>query len=507
MKIFFSLLLAIGLLQSTLCAQTYHKTFGGNNSEDYAQDIIQLEDGGFAISGTTEDGLFLLRLNSEEDTVWIKKYFAEEELAGAWVKRTPDNGFILVGHEEIVDFIAKDIVLLRLDENGTILWSRRYGSLSDDKDSAVGVLIADDGFYVAGEIESSPSHSNSMLLKLDTNGEIVWSKEFGWGGDDNIRGLISSSDGGCIAMGFTDSFGVKSILLTKWSADGELEWAGTFNNGQDCHGYGISATSEGYMISGATGSTSGLGYTFNGLLIHLNASFEVIWAKEYSGPFYDALASTIELESGEYVCLGFAGNEGGFGNAFLMQTNSAGEFEWSRKYADVSYNAGRGLVELADGYLIVGGENASDGEIFLVRTDLNGASNCNEVVFEPLEDETTMNITLISAEPFESMASIAMDIETQNGTDINVICETIDVNETTAKLVGVYPNPFAETFALKGTTRGGSIVLYDMTGKSVLSQTSTEGSTAINTTGFVNGMYVVSYSNETGISNILVAKD
>jgi hypothetical protein len=507
MKIFFPLLLAISSLHSTLSAQTYHKTFGGSTSDDYAQEIIHLEDGGFAISGTTEGGLFLLRLDSEEDTVWIKKYFAEEEMAGAWVKRTPDNGFILVGHEEFTGFGPEDMVLIKLDENGTILWSRRYGSMSDDKDYAAGVLIAEDGFYIAGEIESSPSQSNSVLMKLDTNGEMVWNHEFGWGSDDNIRALISSPDGGCIAMGFTDSFGLFSILLTKWSADGNLDWAGTYSNGQVCHGYGINATSEGYIISGACGSSGGLGNTFDALLIKLNESFEVIWAKEYSGPFYDGLASAIELESGEYVSLGYTSSTGDYGNTFLMQTNSAGEFAWSRKYVDVSYSVGRSLVELADGYLVVGGEGTSDSEVFMVRTDLNGVSNCSDVVFEPAVSETNMNITLISTEPFESMATIAMDLETESGTDINVICETIEVIETTAMPEGVYPNPFQETFTLNGTKRGGSIILYDMTGKSVLSQTSTERSTAINTSGLVSGMYMVSYSNANEISNILVAKD
>lgn len=63
------------------------RTFGGSDN-DYAYDIQQTSDGGYIIAGYTysfgSGGAYLIKLNSEGDTVWTRVYDEYGEVGFYW---------------------------------------------------------------------------------------------------------------------------------------------------------------------------------------------------------------------------------------------------------------------------------------------------------------------------------------------------------------------------------------------------------------------------------------
>ncbi|MFA7374476.1 MAG: hypothetical protein WCZ26_03605, partial [Methanothrix soehngenii] len=108
---------------------------------------------------------------------------------GAWsVQETNDGGYVLVGHTATRGE-GSDLWLVRVDPDGNPLWSRIMGGSGED----VGYFVretADSGYIVAGSTNSfGLGEERLWLIRMDGNGSLLWDKTFG--------GFVhSSGDGG-----------------------------------------------------------------------------------------------------------------------------------------------------------------------------------------------------------------------------------------------------------------------------------------------------------------------
>jgi hypothetical protein len=69
-----------------------------------------------------------------------------------------------------------DVWVFKLDESGNVVWQKTYGGVGESSDIAYSVKqTADGGFIMAcgiGDFSTGPSSFGSLILKLDSNGEI-----------------------------------------------------------------------------------------------------------------------------------------------------------------------------------------------------------------------------------------------------------------------------------------------------------------------------------------------
>ena len=99
-----------------------------------------------------------------------------------------------------------DAVIGKLDFDGAVLWSRQFGSASDDL--AASLSIAGKGLYVAGStIGELPDgtllgESDGFLRKYLPNGTEVWTRQFGTTDYDAVYGMASDPKG-VVAVGTT----------------------------------------------------------------------------------------------------------------------------------------------------------------------------------------------------------------------------------------------------------------------------------------------------------------
>ncbi len=70
------------------------------------------------------------------------------------------------------EFGHDNILLIRIDGSGAVLWSKLYGGLFDERVHGVTALI-DGGFLIASESESMGDYSDAWLLRIDANGDIA----------------------------------------------------------------------------------------------------------------------------------------------------------------------------------------------------------------------------------------------------------------------------------------------------------------------------------------------
>ena len=121
-----------------LRAQGWEKTFGGNKV-DIGYSVKTTTDGGLIACGVTTsnndyDDILIIRLDIDGDVVWSKTYGAADiREYGLSIIETSDGGFAVSGYsKETISEANEDVFLLKIDAWGNELWSETYGGEEAD---------------------------------------------------------------------------------------------------------------------------------------------------------------------------------------------------------------------------------------------------------------------------------------------------------------------------------------------------------------------------------------
>ena len=187
------------------------RTYGGYSS-DFAQSVRQTIDGGYIIAGNTQSygaggaDVYLIKTNSNGDTLWTHTYGGSGTEFCASVQQTTDEGYICAGYSG--PYAGYDFYLVKTNSTGDTLWTRTYGGSSPDHGEGV-QQTTDGGYIMAGETQSYGAGGNDVyLVKTNSTGDTLWTRTYGGSGmNDFCRYVQQTADGGYILAGHTDSFG------------------------------------------------------------------------------------------------------------------------------------------------------------------------------------------------------------------------------------------------------------------------------------------------------------
>jgi hypothetical protein len=102
-----------------------------------------------------------------------------------------------------------------------VIWTKTIGGGNLDYASSI-IQSSDGGYVVAGYTRSFGAGSYDFyVVKLDSSGNVQWTKTIGGSGGDGAMSIIRSSDGGYVFAGSTTSFGVgnSDIYVVKMDAN------------------------------------------------------------------------------------------------------------------------------------------------------------------------------------------------------------------------------------------------------------------------------------------------
>jgi len=110
------------------------------------------------------------------DTPWERLYGGSHDLIVNDVLLTEEGDYLLVGTYNLGH---GDVLLLRTDANGELLWQQTYGEDQDDGGSSVAQML-DGGLMIAGQTVSSDAQgTDALLIRTDQNGNELWSRTYG----------------------------------------------------------------------------------------------------------------------------------------------------------------------------------------------------------------------------------------------------------------------------------------------------------------------------------------
>ena len=226
----------------------WDKTIGGDLADDLF-DVIQSADGGYLVSGISKSGISADKTETSRGSFdnWIVKLSATGEIewqrtiGGSnleffpYISATNDGGYILgchsmsniSGERTVATTSIEDAWVLKLDAEGQISWQKAYPAQDFRKIKQ----LSDGGYILAGSaasfwyLRTSLSYPfDSLIVKLDQNGEEVWhyrnSPVFG---DCVVSDFVESGNGSIYFT--TQAHGPMNLsAITKLGEDGNLIW-------------------------------------------------------------------------------------------------------------------------------------------------------------------------------------------------------------------------------------------------------------------------------------------
>ena len=297
-----------------------------------------------------------------------------QEDGGEVVYETSSGGFVISGFTESFGAGDYDLVHMEMDSSGALAWAWTVGG-PDEESSEDMIPISGGGFVVTGYTESFGTGGDLWLMEFNASGALQWAKTFGGSGFEGGWNIAATSDGGSVVVGETDSYGSGNVdfLVVKFDATGNVQWAKAVGGGGWDVGLGIDQTSDGgYIVTGECWSW-GPGNS-DVLLVKLDASGEVLWAKAWGGNQNEYGGTVVETPDNG-ILMTCASNSFGSGDfqTCWVKFDSSGGFVWAKTVGGPDSDWGNSTLLTSDGgYAIFGSvyyESPGQEEVAVVRID------------------------------------------------------------------------------------------------------------------------------------------
>ena len=220
-----------------------------------------------------------------------------------------------------------DAIIVKFDDNGNVMWKKNFGGA--DNDEFYSVTAVSDGIVAVGGSENGSSgdwegiqqngREDAIIVKFDNNGSVMWKKRFGCAGNDRFYSVIAASDG-VVAAGYSvdlntgDWAGVagkggQDAILVKFDNAGNVVWKKHLGGSGGEVYHSVTTVSGGFVAAGSSytidgsGDLAGLNGIRGALLVGYDNNGNVLWKKRFGVPndvFYSVTATSgIIVAAGE----------------------------------------------------------------------------------------------------------------------------------------------------------------------------------------------------------------
>lgn len=472
--------------------------------------------------------VFLAKVNLQGDTLWTK-YYGGGGTKGFGRLHEENNGSItMIGSSYVFGSGSLDNYIVKINPFGDTLWTKAIGnSLYNATTSSI--RLNDGSFMILSFTDSSGIGSNdSGLIKIDSTGNMLWNKYYEGGGGFNtgaMSDLVLMSDGGFIMSGSTFTYGAGDYdtYLIRTDSLGNFLWARTFGGNLGEGGNSIIKCSDGIIIAAGTKSFGQGGADI--MLLKLDFNGNIIWAKTY-GTNIDEYASRIKQTSDYgFVIIGGGPHVTTSGNreSFLMKIDSLGNFLWAKKYGVSSCHEDISSVNITvDGGFLLSGTTCSysgasfNYRTYIVKTDSNGNSGCNEQNINLITQDITSMLIVGNHTPnvYTDTTLVAKPTQTivrNDGNNLisNTLCYSvvsIEENEGNSNNIEIYPNPSINEITLAFEQTGSEntqLIIQNVLGQNVYSETFKTNigkqTKTLDISMLQNGIYLIQFKNQNKI--------
>ncbi len=193
------------------------------------RDIKILDDGSILLAGKgwSPKSVIIIKYEPDGDTLWARSYH--------WNGSTMDDGNHVdcdtAGNIFVVGTAYNggqfDLLTVKFSPDGDTLWGRIYDGPGNGAEFARGIVTDIEGnVYVTAVSEGAGTNGDLLVLKYDSAGNLVWERRYdGHNNTDEPYGLVIDSSGNIYVAGGSSGSGTSTdVILIKYSPEGDTLW-------------------------------------------------------------------------------------------------------------------------------------------------------------------------------------------------------------------------------------------------------------------------------------------
>jgi hypothetical protein len=222
--------------------------FGGSNFDgiegvaDYGGKVFLAGQTLSALPGQASTGSWdgwVRAYDSDGSALWMRQFGGAGSEDYHWIAADKTGVYAIGSVSPGPDFTGDvDVLLAKYDFLGNTVWVRQFGT--EGIDHAEGVAVKQGQIYVSGHVagalpgQVSAGAADFFVRKYNSDGDVVWTRQFGTSGDDSApaRRVVTSGRvvyaAGTVPSGQAlpgqTSAGGQDLFVRQYSGDGEELW-------------------------------------------------------------------------------------------------------------------------------------------------------------------------------------------------------------------------------------------------------------------------------------------
>lgn len=347
---------------------------------------------------------------------WARTYDLGGFDVGRKIRRTPDNGYVIVGDTENRDNdnckTRNDIFLMKIDAAGNVQWVQTYGG--KEVDEGYDVQLLGNGFLIAGRTKSFGAGDwDGILISTNSLGAVNWARTYGGTADDGFYSCAVDGDE-AVAVGYARSFTFPQdmdVFLERIATGTGLSVTGfPLHYGGDGDDVGRSIVICPNSDLAIAGHTTSVGGGVEGYLLRTLSTGGVVADRAYgglTGNYVDEFHEIQNANDDEFIVTGFLTDAP---NGFGSQDMYVGHFDAGLNdilhtvHGSNGRETGYSIVQdldqslpapqwIAAGDAVKGFVPGIASAVYVVRQWYSGESGCYDAT--PLMAETTPRFSRI----------------------------------------------------------------------------------------------------------------
>jgi len=259
----------------------WEKILGNPSSSNSSETLIEDPFGNIYLP-FYENSARLAKLNSNGQILWIKNYSSFQIEGFSGIEFVDDyKNIVLLGQNLVQGFRTSSVT--KLDSSGNLIWNKSYydtlSLLGTYKSSNNSFWFSGNEYYFCGFITPSLGVENRVgfIIKLDTNGNILWNKRYPQ--CKGIFSIASNSSNTFIACGQAEATGY--LYCQKFDSSGTVIWNRNYRSDKLAEGVGYLRIIKNRNNNFALGTPNGNNF---GRLLIIDSLGHILSSKFYYYP-------------------------------------------------------------------------------------------------------------------------------------------------------------------------------------------------------------------------------
>ena len=296
---------------------------------DRATSVVEDNDGNYVLTGFTssddanKSDVLFAKIDTQGNVLLKTAIKITKNYDGGYsISKTADGGYIIggeAGHSHNEDFM-----MLKVDQNGQKQWSKKFSDGHVDTSAYDAIEASDGNFYLVGKKRIVDRYEDIRIIKTNSKGNKIWDKTYGGDKEDIGEGIIESENNTFVVVAGTFSYGKGGdVLLMKINSDGEVIWQNNYGgdkvdqlreyDGNSVSGRHLTKTPNGgFLVSGESSS-----FSLGGMWVFkTNNSGSLLW--NYNNQDWGGAFSARQAVDGSVIIAG-PGASGDTGDLYVVK--------------------------------------------------------------------------------------------------------------------------------------------------------------------------------------------